>query len=166
MNKGDLASPRKFSLDRRLVKGFVLVFAVSLFVMSGSALLVGQLTRGIIGGVISILLLAVVWIVFTRGVYVVVDRDSLFVTRIFVRGKRIRVSDVDSIHSRPILGGLVNEVYMKVREADGTLVQRGLINEPGLRREDLQELFNVIGSINPKVRMDEGIRLPLNKSSW
>ncbi len=95
-----------------------------------------------------------IWLAATRGVFITIEDGSLSVTRFFLKGKKNPLADVESVAQRPIFGGVMTEVYMKVRRPDGTFREQGLINKPGLSESEYQRLFDKIISINPNIKID------------
>jgi hypothetical protein len=145
----------KFFLDRLIGKSIGIIFAAYLLVMIGIALLNGRFFEnailfGIVGG-----LIVLSWLILTYGVYIIIDGNTLQVTRVFFRGKIIDLFDVVSIHQKPIFAGLVMEVYMKVRKKDGTFYEQGLINKPGLNESEYDRLLKKILSINQNIKIDK-----------
>lgn len=147
----------RFNFDRELAKGFVILFLMCLFVVIGSSLLVGRFLDTIIVPIIFGILIFLIWTGFAHGTYIVIKGVELTVSRVFFKGKPTSLLEVVSINKRTMFGGLLAEVYMKVRRPDGTFREQGLINKPGLKESEYKRLFDIILSINPNIQIDQDL---------
>ena len=148
----------KFYLDRALIKGNIIILGFALLFMSSLSLIDGLSIRPVFFLAITGVLLLIVWVGFTRGVYITVSEDELILTRFFLNSRPTPLVDIVSIHQRPTFGGLFAEVYLRVRNKDGSLRNQGLLNKPGMKESEYKRLFDVIISVNPNVKIDEDNR--------
>jgi hypothetical protein len=125
--------------------------------MGAFSLIDGFSMRPVIFLAVVTVLLVLLWFALTSGTYIIVEGDDLTVSRAFFKGRPTSLSNVVSIESRANFGGLFTEVYMKVRNKDGTFRNQGLINQPGLTNTEYKRLFDTIRSVNPNARIDESI---------
>jgi len=144
-------------LNRTLANGIPITFATLFVLMAGFSLLNAPSLRPVIFLGVVCPLLAILWFALARGTYILVEAEKLTISRAFLKSKATQLSDVVSIEKRPTFGGLFTEVYMKVRNKDGTFRNQGLINKPGLKREEYKRLFDIIRSANPNVSVDQSI---------
>lgn len=125
--------------------------------MAAPAFLDGISARPFIVLAVANAILLPLWIGFAYGTYVEIVDNKLRVSRMLFRGKYTSLSDVVSIHVRPVYAGFIGEVYMKVRKSDGTFREQGLINMPGMKDNDMKKLVEMIRSANPNIQVDEDV---------
>jgi hypothetical protein len=145
---------RRFHVDSQAVIAIIAVFAVGFLLMSVPLLTSGALVKFVTSGAIIVGLLAIVWLGFTRGTYITIDGTRVYGTLFFFRGKVTQLSDVVSLHQRHTFGGLMAEVYMKYRKADGTIAERGLVSKQGIRKREFKNLLGAIRLVNQNIKID------------
>jgi len=140
-----------------LTTGIIAIFAILFFLMAAFSLIDGFSMRPVIFLAVVTVLLVLLWLALTSGTYIIIEGDDLTVSRAFFKGRPTSLSNVVSIERRANFGGLLTEVYMKVRNKDGTFNNQGLINKPGLTDAEYKRLFDTIHSINSNARIDESL---------
>jgi hypothetical protein len=147
----------KFFLDRSIGNWSAIIFLICVSLMAGAAALTGRFFVTLHITALMYATVFLIWYALIYGIFVTIEGESLRVTRFFLRGKLTPLSDVISIQKRDIFAGFMTEVYMKVREPDGTFYEQGLLNKPGLSESEYKRLFDAILTINPNIEIDHNL---------
>jgi ribosomal protein S8 len=49
------------------------------------------------------------------------------------------------------------EVYLKYKNKDGTVAERGLVSKQGIKKSELEQLLNAIRQANPNIKIERDL---------
>jgi hypothetical protein len=146
---------KRFRFDPILINGTPIIFAFGFLLMSVPLITSGAILKLVIflGGIA--ILLTLFWIALAYGTYVAVDegKKTVYGRVFFIHGRTTQLSDVLSIEKRYGFGGLMSELFMRVRRKDGSISEPGLVSSKALRAADLKEFISIMHSLNPKIEI-------------
>lgn len=145
----------QFRLDTSIANTTIGVFTVGFLLMCVPLVTSGSFYKLATSALIFSSSLILIWIGFARGSFITIDEKNIYGTLFFIRGKVTPIADIVSVHSRSTFGGLAMEIYMKVRDEDGKIFERGLAGKPGLRQSELKKLLEAIRKENPITDIDQ-----------
>lgn len=145
---------QRFSFDLKVVNTMVGGLAVGFALMSVPLFIEGSLIRIMKYDLPIAVLLGMLWFATSRGTYITVEDGKVYGTVLFIKGKVISLSNVESLATRGTFGGLMRYIRMKCRE-NGKIVERGLITEGVLTKNDFRKLIEAIRSANPNIDIPE-----------
>jgi hypothetical protein len=146
----------RFNFDRTGANFAIAVLAPGFLMIALAIIGTNSIPSVILAMIIGFAALAVLWLAFTRGTYVLIDpENNLYRTSGFFFSKTVPLSDIASLRIQGAFAGLMTEVHLMCRDKDRRLKTLTTMNVQSFKKHDFKVYLETLHSANPNIAIPQ-----------